>query len=91
MIPAAATSPVLIMVGLLMLDGIRKLDLDELSSSIPAFLLIILMPFTYSIANGIAIGMMFYVLIQVFIGKAKAVHPILYILVGLFLLRYIMI
>lgn len=91
MIPAAATSPLLIMVGLLMLDGIRKLDLDELSSSIPAFLLIILMPFTYSIANGIAIGMMFYVLIQVFIGKAKAVHPILYILVGLFLLRYIMI
>ena len=91
MIPAAATSPVLIMVGLLMLDGIRKLDLDELSSSIPAFLLIILMPFTYSIANGIAIGMMFYVLIQVFIGKAKSVHPILYILVGLFLLRYIMI
>ncbi|NRB51361.1 MAG: NCS2 family permease [Saprospiraceae bacterium] len=91
MIPAAATSPVLIMVGLLMLDGIRKLELEELSSSIPAFLLIILMPFTYSIANGIAIGMMFYVLIQVFMGKAKSVHPILYILVGLFLLRYIMI
>ena len=90
-IPAAATSPVLIMVGLLMLDGIRQLDLEELSTSIPAFLLIILMPFTYSIANGIAIGMMFYVLIQVFTGKAKTVHPILYILVGLFLLRYIMI
>lgn len=91
MIPAAATSPVLIMVGLLMLDGIRKLELEELSSSIPAFLLIILMPFTYSIANGIAIGMMFYVLIQVFMGKAKSVHPILYVLVGLFLLRYIMV
>ncbi len=91
MIPAAATSPVLIMVGLLMLDGIRKLNLEELSSSIPAFLLIILMPFTYSIANGIAIGMMFYVLIQVFTGKARSVHPILYVLVGLFLLRYLMI
>lgn len=91
MIPTAATSPVLIMVGLLMLDGVRKLDLEDLSSSIPAFLLIMLMPFTYSIANGIAFGMMFYVLIQVVLGKGLEVHPILYVLVILFLLRYVFI
>lgn len=91
MIPAGATSPVLIMVGLLMLDSIKKINLDDLESSIPALLLIILMPFTYSIANGIAIGMMFYVLIQVLKGKAKEVHPILYILVILFALRYVLI
>ena len=88
-IPTGATSPILIMVGLLMLDSIKKINLDDFESSLPALLLIILMPFTYSIANGIAIGMMFYVLIQVLNGKAKQVHPILYILVILFLLRYI--
>ncbi len=90
MIPAAATSPILIMVGLLMLDGIKKIDMSELSTSIPAFLLIILMPFTYSIANGIAIGMLFYVLIEVVLGRWKTIHPILYLLAALFLMRYIL-
>lgn len=91
MIPAGATSPVLIMVGLLMLDSIKKINLDDLESSIPALLLIIFMPFTYSIANGIAIGMMFYVFIQVLRGKGRQVHPILYVLVALFVLRYVLI
>ena len=90
-VPAAATSPVLIMVGLLMLESIQKIDLGDLESSVPALLLIIFMPFTYSIANGIAIGMMFFVLVNVFKGKAKEVHPILYILVLLFVLQYVMI
>lgn len=90
-VPAAATSPVLIMVGLLMLESIQKIDLADLESSVPALLLIIFMPFTYSIANGIAIGMMFFVLVNVFKGKAKEVHPILYILVLLFVLQYVMI
>ncbi len=88
-VPIAATSPVLIMVGILMFDGIRKIDLSELDSVIPAILLIMIMPFTYSIANGIAFGLMFYVLIQVVLGKGKTVHPILYILVLLFMLKYI--
>ncbi|MDW3648667.1 MAG: NCS2 family permease [Bacteroidia bacterium] len=90
-VPAAATSPVLIMVGLLMLESIQKIDLSDLETSVPALLLIIFMPFTYSIANGIAIGMMFYVLVNVFKGNAKSVHPILYILVLLFVLQYVMI
>ncbi|MEM8889742.1 MAG: NCS2 family permease [Bacteroidota bacterium] len=90
-VPAAATSPVLIMVGLLMLESIQKIDLADLESSVPALLLIIFMPFTYSIANGIAIGMMFFVLVNVFKGKAREEHPILYILVLLFVLQYVMI
>ncbi len=88
-VPVAATSPVLIMVGILMFDGIRKIDLSSIASTIPAILLIIVMPFTYSIANGIAFGLMFYVIIQVTLGKAREVHPILYVLVVLFMLKYV--
>lgn len=88
-IPVAATSPVLIMVGILMFDGIRKINLTELSSTIPAVLLIMVMPFTYSIANGIAFGLLLYVLIQVATGKFKEVPIILYIIVALFMLKYV--
>lgn len=52
-------------------------------------LLVIIMPFTYSIANGIAFGLMFYVLIEIIKGRAQGIHPILYILVILFMLKYI--
>lgn len=90
-VPAAATAPVLIMVGILMMDSIRKLDLGSLDTTIPAVLTIIIMPFTYSIANGIAFGLLFYVLIQLALRKGKDIHPILYLLVVLFLLRYIFI
>lgn len=88
-VPVAATSPVLVMVGLLMFDGIRKIDLSTMASTIPAILLIIIMPFTYSIANGIAFGLLFYVIIQITLGKAKDVHPVLYLLVILFMLKYV--
>ncbi len=77
------------MVGILMFDGIRKIDLSSMASTIPAILLIIIMPFTYSIANGIAFGLMFYVIIQVTLGKAREVHPVLYVLVVLFMLKYV--
>jgi len=88
-VPVAATSPILIMVGLLMMDGVRKLDFSSLEAMIPAFIMIILMPFTYSIANGIAFGLLFYVLIEVLRGRGKKIHPVLFILVVLFLLKYI--
>jgi AGZA family xanthine/uracil permease-like MFS transporter len=89
MVPPAATSPILIMVGLLMLDGIKKIDVSNVDVSIPVFMTIIMMPFTYSIANGIAFGLIFYVLIQLVKGQIKSVHPILYILLTLFMLKYI--
>lgn len=88
-VPIAATSPILIMVGILMMEGIRKIDFEDIESVIPAVLLIILMPFTYSIANGIAFGLMVYLLIQVVKGRINKVHPILYVLVALFLLKYL--
>ncbi len=89
-VPVAATSPILIMVGILMMDGVQKIDFDNLESTIPAVLLIILMPFTYSIANGIAFGLIVYVIIQISVGRIKRVHPILFVLTALFLLKYLM-
>ena len=89
MVPVAATSPILIIVGLLMMDGVRQLELDSLEKMIPVFLMIILMPFTYSIANGIAFGILFYVLIELVRGRGAAIHPVLYALVILFILKYV--
>jgi len=91
MVPPAATSPILIMVGILMLDGIQKIDVSDIEISIPVFMTIIMMPFTYSIANGIAFGLLFYVVIQLVKGQVKEVHPILYVLLVLFMLKYIVI
>ena len=91
LIPPAATAPILILVGILMMEGIRHIDLSNLEISIPAILTIIIMPFTYSIANGIAFGLLFYMLIQLVLGKYKEVHPILYVLIALFLMKYIFI
>ena len=88
-VPVAATSPILIMVGILMMDGVQKIDFENLESTIPAVLLIILMPFTYSIANGIAFGLIVYLIIQICLGRIKRVHPILIVLAVLFLLKYL--
>lgn len=90
-VPVAATSPVLIMVGVLMMDGVKKIDFTKLEQCIPAVILIFMMPFTYSIANGIALGLILFVIIQLVTGQAKSVHPILYALVVLFILKYVLI
>jgi len=89
-VPVAATSPILIMVGILMLDGVRHMDISKIETIIPAGLTIFIMPFTYSIANGIAFGLLFYVLIQLAKGRPKEVHPVLYVLVGLFMMKYVL-
>lgn len=68
-IPQAATAPALIYVGVLMLKNIMKVDLEDMTNAIPAFLTLILMPLTYSIANGIGIGAIAYVLLKVLTGK----------------------
>ena len=91
MVPAAATAPVLIMVGLMMLDAITKIDFGNYEEMIPAILVIIIMPFSYSIANGIAIGIIVYTLIKIMVGKAREVHTIMYILTLLFILRFVLI
>ncbi|ADV67617.1 NCS2 family permease [Deinococcus maricopensis] len=88
-IPAAATAPALILVGALMFDGLRHVHWDDASDGIPAFLAVIAMPLTYSIANGVSFGVISYVAIKALSGRARDVHPALYIVAALLLARYI--
>ncbi|WBW96785.1 NCS2 family permease [Oceanirhabdus sp. W0125-5] len=90
-VPAQATAPALIVVGVLMMESIKDVDFTDLSEAVPAFLTVALMPFTYSIANGIAAGIIFYPIMKIAVGKHKDVHPITYILAVLFILRFMMI
>ncbi len=90
-IPGAATAPALILVGLFMLSPIKDLDLADYSESIPAFICIIAMPLTYSIAEGITLGLLGYVLINLLSGKFSKLTIPMYILAVLFILKYIFI
>jgi AGZA family xanthine/uracil permease-like MFS transporter len=88
-VPAAATAPALVIVGVLMMESVGSIKWTDLEEAIPAFLAMAVMPLTYSISNGIAAGFIFYVIVKVFKGKAKEVHPVLYISAALFLLNFI--
>ena len=90
-IPSAATAPALIIVGLLMMEQVKYIPFDDFSESIPAFVCMIMMPLTYSISNGILIGMITYVLMNVICGKFKKLSPAIYVLAVLFILKYILI
>ena len=90
-IPSAATAPALIIVGLLMAEQIKNVAFDDFSESIPAFVCMLMMPLTYSISNGILIGMITYVLMNMICGKFKRLSPAMYILAILFILKYILI
>ena len=88
-IPSAATAPVLILVGLLMIEPVTKIDFVNFTESIPAFICIIMMPLAYSVSDGILTGMIFYVAINLASGKYKRVTPTMCILAVLFILKYI--
>ena len=90
-IPSFATAPALIIVGFLMFGSIAniKLTSDNFASAIPAYLCIIAMPLFYSISEGISIGVISYVVINMICGNAKKVNPIMYVLAVLFILKYI--
>jgi AGZA family xanthine/uracil permease-like MFS transporter len=90
-IPGAATAPVLVLVGLFMLTPIKDLDLSDYSESIPAFICIITMPLAYSIAEGITLGLLSYVLINMLTGKFSKLTIPMYILAVLFVLKYLFI
>lgn len=90
-IPAAATAPALVLVGLLMLEPVRNIPFEDFTESIPAFVCIIMMPLTYSISNGILLGMIAYVLMNVVCGNFKKITPAMYILAVLFILKFIFI
>ena len=91
-IPSFATAPALIVVGFLMLTSILKVNFEDYTEAIPAYVAVIAMPFMYSISEGIAMGIISYVVINVVCGKAKEkkISPLLYILAVLFILKYIM-
>lgn len=90
-IPAFATAPALIIVGFYMMASILAIDFDDMTEAVPAFICIIAMPFFYSIAEGISLGVITYVLINVLSGKAKEkkIGWLMYVLAVLFVLKYI--
>nr|WP_295283375.1 NCS2 family permease [uncultured Blautia sp.] len=90
-IPSFATAPALIIVGFLMLTSVTKIDFDDMTEAIPCFIAIIAMPFMYSISEGISMGVISYVVINLITGKAKEkkISLLMYILAILFVLKYI--
>lgn len=89
LVPNCATSPVLVLVGALMISTIKEINFEDWTEGFPAFLVIILMPFTYSIANGISAGLVIYPLMKILTGRAKEVNWIMYILAILVIIRYV--
>ncbi|MBP2649862.1 MAG: adeQ 1 [Firmicutes bacterium] len=89
LIPDAATAPALIIVGALMMESIKAIDFSDITEGLPAFLTLALMPFTYSIANGVSAGLVFYPLLKLVSGRGRDVHWIVYVLAVLVIARYI--
>ena len=87
-VPALATAPALVVVGALMMRGARELEWARIDDSLPAFLTIAAMPFSYSIANGISLGIVSWVWIRVLAGRARDVNPVMFLLCGLLMLFY---
>ena len=88
-IPAAATAPALIIVGLMMMEPITNIPFEDFSESIPAFVCVVMMPLTYSISNGILLGMISYVLMNLVCGKFKKITIPMYLLAILFALKFL--
>lgn len=87
-VPAAATAPALIFVGILMLGNIKDVDFSDMSNALPAFCTIVFMPFTYSIANGVAFGLISYCLMKLFTGQKKDVKALTLAISIIFVIRY---
>ncbi len=88
-VPSAATAPVLIIVGVMMLSSFKEIVWDNLEEAIPAFFASVFMAFSYSISYGIAAGFITYCLIKTVRGKAKEIHPILWVATALFILNFV--
>jgi AGZA family xanthine/uracil permease-like MFS transporter len=88
-IPYEAATPALIIVGFLMMTQIKGIDWDDFGIAIPAFLIIILMPFTYNISVGIGAGFVSYVVIRLFQGRTKEIHPLMWVVSGLFMVYFL--
>lgn len=89
-IPGFATAPALIIVGFFMLTGIKNLNMDEYMDAIPAYVAIIVMPFAYSISEGIAMGVITWTVMNFFSSRRSKINPLMYVLTVLFLAKYVM-
>jgi adenine/guanine/hypoxanthine permease len=88
-VPAQATAPALIVVGVLMMSAVSHIDFNDFTEALPAFFTIAIMPFTFSIANGIGAGVIFYPIVKLVTGKHKEIHPGLYVIAFLFIIKFI--
>lgn len=88
-IPPYATAPALVLVGALMIRSVLSIQWDDLTEALPAFLTLLAMPLTFSIANGLALGFIFYALLKLMTGRAREASPLVYVLAVLFILRYV--
>ena len=88
-IPGFATAPALIFVGFLMVSAVVEINFNDMTEAVPAYLCLIAMPLTYSISEGIAVGVISYVVINLICGKAKKITPLMYVLAVLFILKYV--
>lgn len=88
MVPIEAAGPVLVIVGVMMMAQIRDIDFSQMRIALPAFLTIVIMPFTYSIANGIGAGFVSYAIMGLVTGRARQVHPLIYVLAVLFMVYF---
>ena len=89
-VPSASTVAALVVVGVLMFKNVKYIDWTDFEVAVPCFLTIAFMPFSYSISNGIGVGIISYVLIKLFRGKFKEIHPLMYVLAALFVLMFIL-
>ena len=90
-IPGAATAPALVIVGVMMMAPVAKIDWENYSESIPAFITVLMMPVAYSISDGILLGVISYVLLNACVGKFKKISPTMWVLAALFICKYIFI
>lgn len=89
LVPTAATAPLLIIVGVMMCSSLKEIDWADIEVAIPCFLTVAGMPFFYSITDGIAFGFIAHVVIKLAKGKIKEIHPLMYVIVLLFILKYV--
>ena len=89
MVPSEAATPVLVLVGFLMMSQVTKIDWEDVEESLPAFVTMVLMPFTFSITVGIGAGFLVYVVLKIVSGKARRVHPLMWVVAGLFVVYFV--
>jgi adenine/guanine/hypoxanthine permease len=88
-VPSEAATPVLVLVGFLMMSQVTKIDWEDIEEGLPAFVTMVLMPFTFSITVGIGAGFLMYVVLKIVRGKADKVHPLMWVVSGLFVIYFV--